>query len=555
MREEDLTSQPLDATFGEGPQVDLGDITDLIKDSSIVDLSWLSDPITFQPQSDIHNKSADWLEHHWGDTTDNPFGAFQLIKGNPPAREQIQKKKLWDHSEDTKENLYHWAPPSISRVATHRNSISSMQLFKRLMHRGYTGSNLEIESRKYIPQDEWDNTSLVRSELNKEAGLLGNVYVDVTSFESCHRAKSVTDKYNKLAKFVITTSYCGGCSYNSNGRCTLLSKKIATREESLQEGTVKQYLDYLSSIKRIDDSFLSKNASLSSVEKLQKAFLSRKSFEQRVGGVKAKLPQPQTQRDFNLQPFVKVASKYLAKGYDISDLKEKFSVKVPKNLLDSVFKTAIKSMDNVPSSVGDCNSEIIKSANSLQRSAKCLGCSYDMSSHCAVSKVAFNEPKTRENRNISAAFASLPQLSNSDADLVNKTANAFNKGESYARILKAASKIAGTKNAVRILDKALLSVKSASPDQFESCDLPSFRLVSSVKKSAKCNGCSFNRGVTCGLTKRSFVSEVSFDENSTSDHKLYSSFFKDLNFDSLVKVDEAEKKSDLDIQGLNQFNL
>lgn len=554
MHEEELTNAPLDATFGEGPQTELGDITDIIKDSSIVDLSWLSEPTTFLFNESIVPAHKD-LEHNWGDTTDSLFGAFKLVKGNPSVREQIKKKSLWDHSAEMANNLYHWAPPSVSRVASKGKSVSSLQLFQRLMHRGYTGDNLLIEAKKYMPEDEFQKSAHVRDALSGQQGLLGNVYVDVTSFESCFKAKEVTDKYNKLAKFVLKTPSCVGCSHNVAGRCSLVSKKIASKEQIFTENVARQYFDYLTSVKRVDEEFLSKHASLDVQGQLQKAFLARKSVSKKVGGVKASLPVEQVKSEFNQEGYTKVAAKYLAKGYDLQYLKGKFAAKVPNQSLDFIFEKAASSLEALPTNVARCDSDLLKSASRLQRSSKCGGCSYDMSSHCAINKVAFNEPKSVKQREIKAAKGTLPMYQASSEDLVSKTAKALEKGHTYSQVLKAASKITGTNEASKILDQALVRTASASPEQFKTCDEPGFKLVSMVKEGSRCNGCTHNRTVGCGYLKKAFVQEAAFDENSVQDHKVYSSFFKDLSFDSMVSVNEAKKTETLDIEGLNQFNL
>lgn len=554
MQEDYLNEAPLDATFGEGPQVELGDISDLLKDQSIVDLSWLSEPVTFQHSNSIV-PAAEELEYHWGDTTDTLYGAFKLVHGTPPAREQIKKKNLWDHSLEMSDNLYRWAPPSVARVASKDRSVSSLQLFKRLMHRGYTGENLNIEARKYVPESEWEATTPVRSFLASQEGLLGNVFVDVTSFDSCFKAKEVTDKYNKLAKFVMKTSSCGDCSYNVGGRCNLLSKKIASSDSIFTDEVTKQYVDYLVSVKRVDASFISKNASLSNSSKLQKAFLARKQVTQRVAGVKAKLPLEVVKKEFNESSYLKVASKYLAKGYSVDYLRGRFAEKVPHQALSGLFTKAASMMPQVPSSVDSCNSQTLKQANALQRTAKCSGCVYDMSSHCGVSKTAFTEPKVREARNISATFASLPTVDNNQESLIQKTASALNKGHSYGKVLKSASKIVGSNTASKVLDQAMLLVKEASADQFEDCTEPAFKLAKSIKQSSKCGDCSHNTGLGCSLLRKSFVTQEQHNPEATKDHQLYSSFYKDLSLDRMVTVNEAAKQSPLEVEGLNQFNL
>jgi len=554
MREDELTNPSLDSVFGEGPQVDLGDITDLIKDASIVDLSWLSEPISFKHSNSIEPANSE-LEYTWGDTTDSLYGAFKLVKGNPPIREQIKKKSLWDHSEETADNLYKYAPNSVSRVASSGSPTNSHKFLRRLMHRGYTGENLNLEARKYMPQEEWKKAASNRNLLASEEGLLGNVYVDVTAFDSCHKAKEVTDKYNKLAKFVLKTSACGGCSFNNFGRCALVSKKIATKQEIFTDNNTQQYLDYLFSVKRVDDSFLSKHASLANKEKLQQAFLARKEVKQRVAGVKAKLPLAQNKKSFNEDSYVKVAAKYLQKGYSVEELKVKFAEKVPHNYLDQVFTKAASSLSAVPTDVARCDSELLKNASSLSRTAKCQGCVYDMSSHCGVSKTAFSQERKSAPRQISAAFAELPMVSVMSEDLINKTAKALKNGNSYNRVLKAASKISGTNQAKKALDLAILQVKTASPDQFDSCDNSSFALVSSIKVGNRCGGCSYNAGAGCSLLKKAFVQEAIFDKESLKDNHLYGSFYKDLTLDRMVSVDNPKSIETIEVEGLNQFNL
>lgn len=555
MQDHDFNDVQMDSVFGEGPQVDLGDISDLIKDASIVDLSWLEEPVTFQHDNSIIPAHKD-LEHNWGDTTDSLFGAFKLVKGNPSVREQIKKKKLWDHSVEMENNLFRWAPPSVSRVANKSKSLNSYQLIKRLAHRGYTGQNLKIEALKYMPVEEWDLAIKPREFIAREEGLIGNVYVDVTAFESCFKAKQVTDKYNKTAKFVLKTSSCGDCSYNNAGKCSLVSKRIASTEEIFTDENTNSYLEYLSSLSRIDDSFVTKVASLSNQEKLQRAFLARKSVRVRQAGVKATVPVSQQKEAFDVNKYAKTVAAYLKQGYDADAVRNKVAQLVPHNYVEPVFEKAATLLKEVPTDVARCDSPVLKTANTLKRTAKCTGCTYDMSSHCAINKSAFSERRSTSERKISATFASLPTLDLVSEQLVAKATRALEQGHTYKGVLKAASKVTGSNRASKAVDEAIVRASSVSPEQFEDCNSPAFKIAQQIKKATKCTGCSYNRGLSCGLTKKAFVQQSQqMDRNVTADHDLYSAFYKDLTLDRMVSVSELEKQEPLEVEGLNQFNL
>lgn len=555
MQDHDFDDVQLDSVFGDGPQVDLGDISDLIKDASIVDLSWLEEPITFRHSNSLVPANKE-LEHNWGDMTDSPFGAFKLVKGSPPVREQIKKLKMWDHSVEMGNNLYKWAPPSVSRVANKSNSFNSYQLLKRLAHRGYTGQNLKIEALKYMPLEEWDKAAAPREFIAREEGVLGNVYVDVTSFESCTKAKQVTDKYNKTANFVLKTSSCGDCSYNMSGKCSLLSKRIASREEIFSDENTKNYLDYLTSLAKIDSTFVSKVASLSNQEKLQKAFLARRSVAPRVAGVKAELPVAAQKENFNVDKYAKTVAAYLSKGYDADAVRNRVAQLIPHNYVEPVFSKAASLMASVPTDVARCDSEVLKTASSLKRTAKCAGCTYDMSSHCAINKSSFSERRAAPERKISATFASLPTLDLVSEQLIGKAARAFEKGHTYKGVVKAASKVTGSARAIKAVEQALTQVAAVSPDQFDDCTESAFKLTSQIKKASKCSDCSYNRGLSCGLTKRAFVQEAQpMDRNVTADHDLYGSFYKDLTLDRMVSINDSVAHKPIDIEELNQFNL
>jgi len=555
MQDHEFDDVQLDSVFGEGPQAELGDISDLIKDASIVDLSWLEEPVTFQHSSSIVPANKD-LEHNWGDMTDSPFGAFKLVKGNPSVREQIKKKNLWDHSVEMEDNLYRWAPPSVSRVANKSKSLNSYQLLKRLAHRGYTGENLKIEALKYMPLEEWDSAIKPREFIATEEGVLGNVYVDVTAFDSCFKAKEVTDKYNKSAKFVMKTASCGECSYNNSGKCSLVSKRIASAEEIFNEDNTSAYLDYLSSLSKIDTNFGVKNASLSNREKLQKAFLAKKVSKVREAGVKATLPIATVKETFNVDKYAKTVATYLNQGYDADAVRSRLSQLVPRNYVEPVFTKAASLMASVPTDVAGCNSSVLKTAALLKRTSKCNGCTYDMSSHCAINKSSFSERRASTERKISATFASLPTLDLVSEQLVEKAAKALVEGHTYNKVVKAASKVTGTNRALKAVDSALVKVAAISPEQFEDCNVPAFKIAQQIKKASKCDGCTYNKGLFCGLTKRAFVQQAqTMDRNVTADHELYGSFYKDLTLDRMVSVDEPNSLTPINIEGLNQFNL
>jgi len=550
--------------FGAGPQNALGNISDLISDSCIVDHSWLSNPETFYSNHSIAPVHKD-LEEEWlqGDTL---YGAFKLIKNTEPIVTQIKKNNLWDHSDITKDNLYHWSPPTNGRFdPIKKSSINVTQFYKKLLHRGYTGDTFETEAKKYMDSEIWSKTASKRAKLlDDHEGLMGNVYVDVTAFESCEDARRFTNKFNKTAKFVLKTFACDDCIFNKIGRCELLRKKIAF-SKSVNDEVANSYLDYLKTVERIDDNFINKVSNLSVRDKLKTAFLHKKDIKVKEGGVKATLPPKKVVEIKTNDDVFKMVKGYIESGTPVRKIRANLAKVVDEYNFDSIVSKVVKNIPVVSVDVDECDSKTLKNSNLIKRASKCSGCVNDLGTHCKLSGTKFNEVlipeiKTRQG-GVKASTPEKVKLENRDVNkFIPKVAKAIESGASYNRMLKASNGKLTEPEFKKVFDAAMKVAKVASPDQFNNCDNKSFALSEEIKQGNKCSGCIFNEEFRCAKLKKAFTDIKSSTEvisaEVLADHHLYNSFYKDLDSSSLIDIKPVNKKIDkMDIQGLDEFNV
>lgn len=559
---ESLSETGLDTTFGSGPQSALGDLTKLVHEGGIVDHSWLESPFTFISEYSIFPVQKD-LEDEWlqGDTL---YGAFKLHNNTEPIMSQIKRKSLWDHTEYTKDNLYPWAPPSSGRLPVKKSSLNVSQFYKRLLHRGYTGDNFAIEAQKYMDPETWNKTSSIREEiLTKHEGLLGNVYVDATAFDTCDSANKFSSKFNKTAKFVLDTGACSGCKFNEHGRCAMIKKRITT-EDLFTNKVSSSYLEYLKTVERIDDTFIGSVASLPNKEKVRKAFLNKRVAVKRVGGVKASLAPTANKKAKSDDPFIRIASKYISKGLDVDTLRSKFSTKVDGHRFESILRHAVKDLPVIPANIDECDSETLKLANTLKRANKCQGCVNDMGTHCRVAGTPFDvnsrSPIAPREGGFKADPAPRARTSNrSVTSFIPKVAKAIREGATYESLLAASEGKVTQPEFNQIVSEAMLQAKVASPDQFASCDHPTFTLTAQIRMGSRCGGCLYNEKSRCGKLKKAFSNPLSSvrveSAEITSEHNLYSSFYKDLDVTQCLELTRDNRQDSLEITGLGEFDI
>lgn len=195
--------------------------------------------------------------------------------GNIPSEFPVesipQLQDAWTHTPDTSTRLISNATMQGGvnmKKASQEDIAGVVKQAKKDMMMGYTGKALaERLSSMYMPE----LILAAKDELTKlatEQGLLGNVYVDLTPFESCHEAAKILGK-NKIrtARYVVGNPTRKVCSSHHNGFCKELNKRVKNAMD-YTDVTLNEYTDHLRIAGVINSS-----ESITSKENLREAFL------------------------------------------------------------------------------------------------------------------------------------------------------------------------------------------------------------------------------------------------------------------------------------------
>lgn len=198
-----------------------------------------------------------------------------LSKDNIPSEFPVesipQLQDAWTHTPDTSTRLISNATMQGGmnmKKASKEDIDGVVKQAKKDMMMGYTGKALaERLSSMYMP----DLILAAKDELTKlasEQGLLGNVYIDLTPFESCHEAAKILGK-NKVrtARYVVGNPTRKVCSSHHNGFCKELNKRVKNAMD-YSDATLSEYTDHL----RIAG-VIGSSEKIASKENLREAFL------------------------------------------------------------------------------------------------------------------------------------------------------------------------------------------------------------------------------------------------------------------------------------------
>lgn len=193
------------------------------------------------------------------------------IPGEFPVESIPQLQEAWTHTQEASTRLISNATVQGGmsvKKASQQDIDGVVKQAKKQMMMGYTGKQLaERLSSMYMP----DLLIAAKDELTKlagEQGLLGNVYIDLTPFESCHEAATILGK-NKIrtARYVVGNPTRRVCSSHHNGFCKELNKRVKDAME-YSENILSEYSTHLKVAGVIGSS-----ESITSKENLREAFL------------------------------------------------------------------------------------------------------------------------------------------------------------------------------------------------------------------------------------------------------------------------------------------
>jgi len=192
----------------------LGDITNYVKESGQVqvpDLDWLV----------LEAKDIDNIP------TDN----------NVRILPQLQE--AWAYNKESSLSLVPnqmYAANDSPKIASSEDIQGVVDTAKKEMMKGLVGSELVEKLSGLYPQELIKQAKEELVKISQEQGLLGNVYIDISPFDSCAAAaKTLGSDRIRMAKYVLGTPKRHVCSSHSSGVCKELRKKVVASMEYDQE--------------------------------------------------------------------------------------------------------------------------------------------------------------------------------------------------------------------------------------------------------------------------------------------------------------------------------
>lgn len=192
----------------------VGDITGILNDHGVADLSWLNvDEEEYRAGEALPKQNLDVIPELQraltrvdGDDVPHliPYKPHTIVNRNPLSTPTEMPRNF--------------AAPIRNRVASLvMQNVPSKDIFQRL-------------HTEFAPSDIRMATQDIRDVL-QERGLLGNVYVNSEHFPRCHQSqasdKAFVNQHGKKALFVLAKSDCAGCVHNQCGRCSVFRKRLA----------------------------------------------------------------------------------------------------------------------------------------------------------------------------------------------------------------------------------------------------------------------------------------------------------------------------------------
>jgi len=206
----------------------------------------------------------DWLKLSVGDKDNIPT----------PNNVQIipQLEEAWSHRTDQQlqmvPNVVVQMEKAASDIVSKEAVDGLVKQAKKEMMTGISGKTLAAKLSSMYPLDVIKASKDELVKLSAEQGLLGNVYLDMTPFETCKEAAKILGK-NKVrtAKYIVGSPTKQACSSHKNGYCKEMSKRVVQAVDYSKE-LLSEYTQHLRVAGLIDA-----GASVDSKDALREAFL------------------------------------------------------------------------------------------------------------------------------------------------------------------------------------------------------------------------------------------------------------------------------------------
>lgn len=193
---------------------DLGDISGLLKEGSIVNLDWLDvDDKAYRDLDTLPKQNLDIAPDLMALWSHEGLAPSVYLEPNTAGKPRALADLSEAHQKNASEVI-----EQIRKVAR----LALMQSTDAARFRHALTSRFDLGSLRTAKE--------VIATVFQERGLLGKLYVEASDFADCSKgSKSVSDftrKYAHEATFVVAKDSCAGCIHNSGDTCAVFHKQI-----------------------------------------------------------------------------------------------------------------------------------------------------------------------------------------------------------------------------------------------------------------------------------------------------------------------------------------
>jgi len=218
----------------------LGDLTHLMHNQSVSDLSWLDiDPEEYRRQEALPKQNLDMIPELAQALSQEEDGVPQMIPLRPQT---IVNTNPLEYTDPV-------SPRSGLGVDPRKVEI---QLAHHIMA-GLSDSLIEKNLKSEFSSSQIRSASVNARQLLGERHLLGKVYINASHFPRCAQRGSHKDfvrKHASKALYVLAKDECNGCVHNNCGNCSVFKKRIVS-SVPYDEYTFAHYLTGLVAEKRL----------------------------------------------------------------------------------------------------------------------------------------------------------------------------------------------------------------------------------------------------------------------------------------------------------------
>jgi hypothetical protein len=199
----------------------LGDISKLMHNQGVSDLSWLAvDEEDYRASETLPKQNLDIIpEFQKALISEGDERVPALIPLRPHT---IVNSNPLDRSYGNSASAYNLVPVEtiVKRVASYVMANLPSSIMANRLQQEFSLKDLHAAGQQ-------------ASEIINERGLIGNVYVDAKYFSDCSQLGSADQKFattvTRRASLILAAPKCTGCVCNNNGICSSLKKRIVSK--------------------------------------------------------------------------------------------------------------------------------------------------------------------------------------------------------------------------------------------------------------------------------------------------------------------------------------